>query len=195
MSTRSIVRGAFAPLVTLALLVGCQTTPRTEEKKEKLEQNAPGALNHLKNEDPTLADRINSAYGYVVFPQVGKGGVIVGGAYGKGIVYEQGTQVGFADLTQASIGAQLGGQSFTEVILFENKEALDKFKNNQFAFAANASAVAIKSGAGAAAKYEDGVMVFTKPNGGLMFEASVGGQKFTYTAGQGTSQPATRPAT
>jgi lipid-binding SYLF domain-containing protein len=111
---------------------------------------------------------------------VAKGGAIVGGAYGRGEVYEQGKMVGWADLTQATIGTQLGGQSFSELILFENKAALDNFKNGKLKFAANASAVAMKSGAADSAKYTDGLLVFVEPIAGLMVEAAVGGQSFSY---------------
>jgi lipid-binding SYLF domain-containing protein len=130
----------------------------------------------------------------VIFPSVGKGGVIVGGAYGRGEVYEQGQLVGYADVTQATVGAQLGGQTFSELIVFENREAMDRFKRGNFEFAANVSAVALKAGAAAAARYTNGVAVFVKPEGGAMFEASIGGQKFTFQArteggGTATTQP------
>jgi lipid-binding SYLF domain-containing protein len=186
------------PLVTVALLAllfaGCETAPKSEAKKATLEDEAMAALNRLKRTDPSLADLLDRSYGYVIFPNVGKGGVIVGGAYGKGVVYEQGRQVGYADLTQATIGAQLGGQTFTELLVFENKQAMDRFKNNQLAFTANASAVAISAGAAKAARFENGVAVFVQPNGGLMFEASVGGQKFTFVPIEGAG-PSTQRGT
>lgn len=112
-----------------------------------------------------------------------KGGAIVGGAYGRGEVYEQGKKIGWSDVSQATIGAQLGGQTFSELILFENKAALDNFKNGNLKFAANASAVAMKSGAAEAAKYTDGVLVFVEPIAGLMVEAAVGGQSFSFQPG------------
>jgi lipid-binding SYLF domain-containing protein len=110
----------------------------------------------------------------------GKGAIGVGGAYGRGEVWEGGKLVGYSTLTQASIGLALGGQSYTELIFFENKAALDRFKSGGFAFAAQASAVALKSGVSANAKYSDGVAVFTMGQTGLMYEASVGGQKFSF---------------
>jgi len=109
-----------------------------------------------------------------------KGGAIVGGAYGRGEVYEQGKMIGWADLSQATVGAQLGGQSFSELILFENKATLDSFRNGKLKFATNASAVALKSGAAESAKYTDGVLVFVEPREGLMLEAAVGGQSFSF---------------
>ena len=187
---------AAAALFAVALLVGCATAPKTEEGKADLEKDAVNALSKMKAEDPGLADAIEKGHGYVIFPTAGKGGLIVGGGYGRGIVYnDAGAQIGFADITQASVGAQVGGQAFYELIIFENEAALNRFKNNQLTFAANASAVAVKSGAAAASNYENGVKVFTLPKAGLMAEASVGGQKFTFTPAAGSGQPATRPAT
>ena len=194
-SFTAVVATTFA--LSAALLIaspGCSTAPKTEAKQKTLVDDADTVVNRFKREDPGMTDLLNRSYGYVVFPSVGKGGVGIGGAYGKGAVYEQGRMVGFADLTQASIGFQLGGQTFAELIVFENKAALEKFKNNQFSFEANASAVAVKSGAAAAAKYENGVAVFTEPNAGLMFEAAVGGQKFTYTPRDNAPGSTTQPA-
>ena len=120
------------------------------------------------------------AAGYGVFPTVGKGAIGVGGAYGRGELYAGGQLAGYCTLTQASIGLALGGQTYTELIFFENAAALNRFKSGNFTFAAQASAVALKSGASANAKYADGVAVFTMGEAGLMYEASIGGQKFTY---------------
>jgi len=121
----------------------------------------------------------NSA-GYAVFPDVGKGGFIVGGARGKGIVYEKGNPIGRATMTQASIGAQAGGESFAEVIFFETPSALSDFKNGKFEMSADVGAVAASQGASKAAKYKTGVAVFTVAKRGLMVQASVGGQKFKF---------------
>jgi lipid-binding SYLF domain-containing protein len=117
-----------------------------------------------------------------VFPTVGKGAVGVGGAYGRGVLYEGGVVTGYCDLTQGSIGLQLGGQAYSQIIAFSTAEALTLFKTGNFAFDAQATAVALKSGAGANAKYSNGVAVFTMDESGLMFEASIGGQKFSYEA-------------
>ena len=167
-------------LVALSTLSACQTTPDTKAGRENLTDDSQAAVNRFEREDPGLKEFLNKAYGYAIFPDIGKGGLIVGGAYGRGRVYEQGQSVGFADLTQGTVGAQIGGQTYSEIIAFENAEALNNFKANKLAFSANASAVAIKAGASATAKYENGVAVFTMTKGGLMAEASVGGQKFTY---------------
>ncbi len=108
--------------------------------------------------------------------------MVVGGAGGKGILYENGSAAGKAKMIQVTVGAQAGGQSYREVIFLETKEALQHFKEDKVEFSGQVSAVAAKSGASANAKYADGVLVFTQERGGLMLEASVGGQKFTYTA-------------
>ncbi|MEA2707591.1 MAG: hypothetical protein QOF78_192 [Phycisphaerales bacterium] len=192
-NTTTVGRAAAIALVTM-LIIGCQTAPKTEAKKASLEQDAQSALKQMEAADPALADVVSRAYAYAIFPHVGKGGLIVGGGYGRGVVYEQGRQIGFADMTQASVGAQIGGQSFSELIVFENKEALDRFKNNQLTFSANASAVAVKKGAASSMKYENGVAVFVMPRAGLMAELSVGGQKFTFSPVEGSGQPSTRSA-
>jgi lipid-binding SYLF domain-containing protein len=159
---------------------GCSTTPKTAEGRTKLSGNVTTAIATAKEKDPGLVKLFNEAAGYAVFPTVGKGAVGVGGAYGHGELYEGSRLMGYCTLTQASIGLALGGQSYTELIFFETKDALARFKTGNFAFAAQASAVALKSGASADAKYADGVLVFTMSQEGLMFEASVGGQKFRY---------------
>jgi len=172
----------YTCLIAAALLAlaGCATAPETDAKKAELHTGAMNAMTQLKADDPTLSQQIANAYGYAIFPSVGKGGAVVGGAYGRGEVYEQGKKIGWADLSQATIGAQLGGESFSELILFENKAALDNFRNGGLKFAANASAVALKSGAAESAKYTDGVKVFVEPKAGLMVEAALGGQSFSF---------------
>jgi lipid-binding SYLF domain-containing protein len=148
---------------------------------------------------PAAQPFFNNAYGYAIFPSVGKGGFFVGGAYGEGRVFQGGSHVGDVSLVQVSIGFQLGGQSFSELIFFRDKEAFDWFTGGSFSFDAQASAVVITAGAGAqagssgasagatspsssaqAASYMNGVAVFAMQKGGLMYEASLGGQKFTY---------------
>ncbi len=142
------------------------------------------------------------AYGYAVFPTIGKGGIGIGGAYGKGRVYAQGAYTGDTSMTQLTIGFQLGGQAYSQMIFFEDQRAFKEFTSGNFEFGAQASAVAITAGAQAAAtttgssagasggrkdattvgQYYKGMAVFTVAKGGLMYEASIGGQKFNYTA-------------
>jgi lipid-binding SYLF domain-containing protein len=162
------------------LLTGCSTTPGSADKQAQLTGKTDNAIQAAKKTDPGLQKFFDTAAGYAVFPSVGKGAIGVGGAYGRGELFEAGKRAGYCTLTQASIGLALGGQAYTEIIFFETKAALDRFKSGNFAFAAQASAVALKSGASANAKYADGVAVFTMGEAGLMYEASVGGQKFSF---------------
>jgi lipid-binding SYLF domain-containing protein len=147
---------------------------------KKMQADVDAAIKQFKKADSGLGDTFKKAAGYVVFPNVGKGGFVVGGAHGNGQVYESGKLIGYASLTQVTVGAQIGGQEYSEVIFFETKEALAKFKESQFTMSAQVSAVAAAEGASKNAKYVDGVMVFTKAKQGLMAEASVGGQKFKF---------------
>jgi lipid-binding SYLF domain-containing protein len=144
---------------------------------------------------------LKTAYGYAVFPTIGKGGVAVGGAYGKGRVYRQGKYIGDTTMTQVTVGLQLGGEAYSEMILFEDERALNEFTKGNFEFAADAQAIAITASAGAQAGttgtsagasagkkdaktvggYHKGMAIFTVAKGGLMYEASIGGQKFSYT--------------
>ena len=133
----------------------------------------------FKAADESLINFFNAAYGYAVFPSIGKGAVGIGGAHGSGILYEQGVPIGRTTMTQVTIGLQLGGQSYSEIIFFENKQTLDDFKDG-FELAAQASAVAVDQGASADAAYNNGVAIFTLVQGGLMAEASIGGQKFSF---------------
>lgn len=146
----------------------------------ELESDAVAALGEMIEANPKLLKFKDKAYGYAVFPKVTKAGLGIGGAAGRGMVYEQDEIVGTAKLKQASIGLQAGGQQYMEVIFFEHEEALDHFKNNKLKFGAQASAVALDDGASLDAAYVDGVAVFTKTLGGLMVEASVGGQHFKF---------------
>jgi lipid-binding SYLF domain-containing protein len=135
----------------------------------------------FKEKDPGIAKFFSSAAGYAVFPSVAKGAIGIGAAKGDGELLVGGKAVGSAELTQVTVGLQLGGQEYSEVIFFEKQSTVDAFRRSELKFAAQASAVALKSGASANAKYASGVLVFTMAKGGLMFEASIGGQKFSFT--------------
>lgn len=134
----------------------------------------------FKKADPSLQRFFDSAYGYAVFPTVGKGGIGIGGAYGSGLLFIGGKTTGETSLTQLTIGFQLGGQAYREIIFFRDRATLTDFKKGNFELSAQASAVAATLGASADADFENGVAVFTLAKGGLMYEASVGGQKFSY---------------
>ena len=149
------------------------------------------------------AQFFNKNYGYAVFPTIGKAGFVVGGAYGKGQVYAQKKHVGETSMTQVSIGFQLGAQGYSQIIFFEDKRAFEEFTSGNFEFGATAQAVAITAGASASTTttgnsatasggknnattasggYHKGMAVFTVAKGGLMYEASIGGHKFSYKA-------------
>ena len=130
--------------------------------------------------DPSMENLFKHCSGYAIFPNIGKGGAGIGGAAGRGAVYEKGTPVGTAQMLQATVGAQAGGQAYREIIFFENKDAADRFMHNKVEFSGQASAIAVKAGASANANYRNGVVVFSQEKAGLMLEASLGGQKFTY---------------
>ena len=152
-----------------------------QSKDQKLIGDASAAKADFLRSDAGLGSHFAKAYGYAIFPNVGKGAIGIGGAAGNGIVYQHGARVGKAKMKQVSIGFQWGGQAYREVIFFENKAAFDRFKGSNYEFSAQVSAVAATAGASANAKYADGVMIFTQQKGGLMYEASIGGQKFKYT--------------
>jgi lipid-binding SYLF domain-containing protein len=146
----------------------------------ELVNDANEALQAMIEKTPKLESFYNESYGYTVFPKVTKAGIAFGGAFGNGIVYNDHQIVGTSKLRQASIGLQFGGQQYKEVIFFENKESFEKFTNGKLKFDAQASAVALKQGASIDAAYQKGVAVFTMTKGGLMYEASIGGQHFEY---------------
>jgi lipid-binding SYLF domain-containing protein len=152
--------------------------PRKGEKEVKAAQET---IATFKKKDPSIQKFFDQAYGYAVFPTIGKGGFIVGGAHGKGIVYKKGAIVGRATMSQGTFGAQIGGQSFSEVIFFGTKDAFDRFTQSKLEFAAQATAVAANEGAATNVDYSGGVAIFTIAKGGLMAEAAIGGQKFKFT--------------
>jgi lipid-binding SYLF domain-containing protein len=139
------------------------------------------AIIAIKKADPGIEAFFNNAAGYAVFPSVGKGGFIIGGAYGKGLVIVNEKIDGYTSMTQGTIGLQAGGQKYSQFIFFKDETAIGHFKRGNFELGAQASAVAITAGASADAAYDSGVAIFTHAAGGLMFEGSVGGQKFKYS--------------
>lgn len=134
----------------------------------------------LLERDAGLQEFFDNSAGYVIFPNVGKGGFIVGGASGNGILYKNEEAKGVANLKKVSVGFQAGGQAVIEIIFFQNESNLNEFMDGEYEFAAGVSAVVLKSGIAANAKFDNGIAVFTLPKAGLMADASVGGQKFTY---------------
>ena len=145
---------------------------------EKRNADAQEAKAALLEKDPDMQRFFDSAVGYVIIPTVGKGGIGIGGARGKGLLFEKGEITAEVTLTQLTIGFQWGGQAYSEFIFFKDDVALADFKRGNYELGAQASAVAVTAGASADAEYSSGVAIFTQAKGGLMYEASVGGQKF-----------------
>ena len=161
------------------LISGWKPSSDKNRKDKKASDKTIKALNKFKKIS-SLKTYFKKARGYAVFPNVGKGGIGIGGARGKGEVFEKGKVIGSTSLTQVSIGFQLGGQAFSQIIFFKDKKSLERFTEGNFEFGASASAALISEGANASADYSDGVAVLTFSKGGLMYEASIGGQKFSY---------------
>ena len=173
------------------MIVGCSSpAAKNSSQQATIASQSSAAMDAFNNEDPSLKDLVDKSVGYAIFPDVGKAGFIAGGSYGKGEVFEAGKKVGYADITQATFGLQAGAQTFDELILFLRPDELSNFKTSEFKFAGNVSAVAIKAGAAKTADASKGVVVFVRANGGLMAEASLGGQRFRY---EPISTATTRP--
>ena len=138
------------------------------------------AILDVKKADPGMEKFFDGAAGYAVFPKVGKGGMGIGGAYGKGLVIVNDKAIGRTSLSQVTVGLQLGGQVYSQFLFFKDQTALENFQRGNFELGAQASAVAVTLGASADADYDKGVAVFTHVSGGLMYEATISGQKFKY---------------
>lgn len=167
---------------TFSVFFSSHTASAQTEKDSSLIRDCKEGIEEFIHTDPLMKNLFDSAYGYAIFPNVGKGAVAVGGASGNGIVYQKGAMIGRVKMTQVTVGFQFGGQAYRELIFFENEETLDRFKKDKIEFSGQASAVAATAGASGNVKYRNGVMIFTQQKGGLMYEASVGGQKFKFTA-------------
>ena len=144
------------------------------------ESDVAKVIARFKQKDPGMAAVFAKAVGYAVFPTVGKGAIGIGGARGKGYVYQGGRLIGRSTLTQVTIGFQLGGQAYSEIVFFKTSAALESFKSGRLKLDAQASAVALTARASADLAYRNGVAIVTMAKGGLMYEASVGGQKFSF---------------
>src|SRR5258705_1680824 len=162
------------------LFINNSIQAQKEEKDDKIVADAKVAKADFIKADGLMQNLFNNSYGYAIVPNVGKGAIGIGGAAGNGAVFQKGNLIGMAKLTQVSVGFQWGGQAYREVIFFESEADLNRFKENKIEFSGQASAVAATKGAAANMKYKDGVMIFSQTKGGLMYEASVGGQKFKF---------------
>lgn len=162
-------------LALFALIVQAQ-----DKKDQEIISDSEAAKADFLKDDPGMAKLFNDSYGYIILPNVGKGGLGVGAASGNGVAFERGKMIGYAKMTQVTVGLQAGGQAYSEVVFFEDEDSFARFKANKVEMSAQVSAVAAAAGASADAKYVDGVAVFTRAKGGLMYEASVGGQQFKF---------------
>lgn len=168
-------------LIVPVLLLGVSTaSARRNKDKGEIHELVVQVKKDWQAKDGTFNKTLKKAYAYAIFPEVGKGGFIVGASHGAGEVYQRGKLIGHAKMTQTTVGAQVGGQTYAEVILFKNKAALDRFKVGKFEGSAAATAIGGKKGAAAASKYKDGVAIMVLPKKGAMAEAAGGGQKFAF---------------
>lgn len=165
-------------VVAFAVLPSQAFSAWGKDDSVELDQKAKVALADLISEDASVQKYLDLSVGYVVIPTVGKAGLGIGGARGKGVLYEGGVVTAVVTLTQLSIGFQWGGQAYSEFIFFQTQAVLDDFKHGNYELGAQASAVAITAGVSTDAAFVDGMAILTKAKGGLMYEASVGGQKF-----------------
>ena len=172
---------ALVLLAGAALWVSRATAAETENQTaQNLEPQAQQAIENFKQRDPGLEKFFASSTAYVVFPEITQGGLIIGAAHGKGLLYQNGKPVGVLTMSQGSIGAQAGGHTYAELIFFQSPQAVQQLKQGNYQFNASAKAMAATSGASQSANYQDGVAIFTLPKGGVMGQAAVGGQKFSY---------------
>ena len=170
--------------VLIPALILCAAPPASAKRQKKSDSQISQEVQEVKklwqSQDDSFNRTLKKAYGYAIFPEVGKGGFIVGASHGEGEVYKKGKLIGHAKMTQTTVGAQVGGQTYAEVILFKNKKALDRFKAGRFEGSAAATAIGGKKGAASASKYKDGVAIMVLPLKGAMAEAAGGGQKFAF---------------
>jgi len=177
MSRTGFKLSAIALLMFVCVSLQADFKPNTNDK---MELAVAGAIIDLKDADSDIQRFFDESVAYAVFPKVGKGGIGIGGAHGKGLVIAGDKVVGTTELSQVTIGLQLGGQVYAEFIFFKDDAALGNFQRGNYELGAQASAVAVTAGASADADYDGGVAIFTHAGGGLMVEATVGGQKFKY---------------
>lgn len=170
----------LALIVPVLLLGVSNASARKNKDKDEIAEGVQQVKKDWQAKDNTFNKTLKKAYAYAIFPEVGKGGFIVGASHGAGEVYQKGKLIGHAKMTQTTVGAQVGGQTYAEVILLQNKAALDRFKANRFEGTAAATAIGGKKGAAKASKYKDGVAIMVLPKKGAMAEAAGGGQKFAF---------------
>ena len=170
---------------------GSSKSRKSGQKQESgsqppLQQRAKAVLTKLEKKDPGLKKLLAKAHGYAVFPSVGKAALVVGGSYGRGAVFEKGRMIGYATISQMTIGVQIGGDTFTEILVFHDDKQLDRFKKGHMAFSANASAVLVKAAAAGTTDFK-GVTALAYSSGGMLLELALGGQKFNFNPRSGSA--------
>jgi len=175
-------RVVFAAITAMFIACG-GAAPSSRSDRVALEDKAASTLRSMTSKDWTLQPFLDRAAGYAVFPDIGKGGLIVGGAHGRGVLYQHHHAVGYVELSQASVGMQAGAQSFAELIVFEKQADVERVRGNAYTMGGNVSAVALSAGAGAGAQFQNGVSVFIQTHGGVMAEVSVSGQRLKFAEG------------
>jgi lipid-binding SYLF domain-containing protein len=165
------------------VLAGCATVPENSEARAVLKSEVDEAVSIFKAKDPEIERFFRQSYGYAVLPKIFKGAFWVGGAYGRGEVFEHGKTIGYCSMSQATLGFSFGGEFFREIVFFRDREDLGRFMNSEFTFSAQATGVAATAGAAAKVDYRSGMAVFITTDAGLMVDASLGGQRFKYVPG------------
>ena len=178
------MKAALNLVLSLALVIGSATAFAgwDPDEAEEYDAKAQEAIATFLEKDPPVQRFFDKSVGYVVIPSIGKAGFGIGGARGKGVLYENGAVTAVITMTQLSFGFQWGGQAYSQFIFFEDAATLTNFKRGNYELGAQASAVAVTAGVSADAEFNGGMAIFTQAKGGLMYEASVGGQKFKVEA-------------
>jgi lipid-binding SYLF domain-containing protein len=169
---------------TIALVAavcgGCATAPATRAEKHSLQESADATLTEMTARDHAIRTVTDQAVAYAVFPSIAKGGALVGGAYGQGILYEHGVATGYVSVQQASIGAELGGKSFAELLILRNADDVASVKAGTFTAGASLGVTVLKESADTSATFDPSTSIFVLPHGGLMVDVSVNGQQLKY---------------
>ncbi|MFZ5952564.1 MAG: YSC84-related protein [Candidatus Rifleibacteriota bacterium] len=179
MKTRSVLL-VMTILCSFTILAQAGLNPFGRKHKRTGEENCQIIIDKVKKTDESFKRLFENAVGWAVFPSIGKAGIGIGGAAGNGRVYRKGLFIGTTTMSQISVGFQLGGQVYSEIIFFQDDNTLNKFKNGKFELGANISAIVVKAGAAETLGFKDGTIVLVMPKEGLMYEATISGQKFTF---------------
>ena len=173
---------SLVAFVIASLCAACTSAPQTRPDQRALEARADATIESMVRQDSSLRAVLNRSAGYAVFPSVTTGGFMVSGTGGVGVVYERGWPVGYVELQGGNFGATIGGESYSEIIIFETRDALNRLRSGNFDMNADIHATAISSGTAASATFEEGTAVFIDDESGLFASAAVGGQRLSYTA-------------